>query len=139
MLESIVTGVPMICWPYSTNQTVNSRLVSKEWKVGLVLKIRSTKTPKYEFKLVVIKRSFWIPKFKRVMQITIRLVIRTAVKDRLPLYSEIDFFCILNFFNLQLCPPVICNSNTYYKYAAQPTLILIGSKIQLLSCNNLFL
>ena len=57
MLESIVTGVPMICWPYSTNQTVNSRLVSKEWKVGLVLKIRSTTTPKYEFKLVVIKRS----------------------------------------------------------------------------------
>ena len=57
MLESIVTGVPMICWPYSTDQMVNSRLVREEWKVGLVLKIRSTTTPKYEFKLVVIKRS----------------------------------------------------------------------------------
>ena len=57
MLESIMTGVPMICWPYSTAQMVNSRLVREEWKVGLVLKIRSTTNPKYKFKLVVIKRS----------------------------------------------------------------------------------
>ena len=57
MLESIVTGVPMICWPYSTDQMVNSSwLVREEWKVGLMLRIRST-TPKYESKLVVIKRS----------------------------------------------------------------------------------
>lgn len=58
MLESIVTGVPMICWPYSTDQMVNSSLlVREEWKVGLLLRIRSTTTPKYESKLVVIKRS----------------------------------------------------------------------------------
>ena len=57
MLESIVTGVPMICWPYSTDQMVNSRLVREEWKVRLVLRIRSTTTPKHESNLVVIKRS----------------------------------------------------------------------------------
>ena len=52
-----MTGVPMICWPYSTDQMVNSRLVREEWKVRLVLRIRSTTIPKYESNLVVIKRS----------------------------------------------------------------------------------
>ncbi|XP_050211940.2 7-deoxyloganetic acid glucosyl transferase-like [Mercurialis annua] len=37
-LESIVAGVPMICWPYYADQQVNSRLVSEVWKVGLDMK-----------------------------------------------------------------------------------------------------
>ncbi|KAJ9160237.1 hypothetical protein P3X46_025658 [Hevea brasiliensis] len=37
-LESIVAGVPMICWPYFADQQVNSRYVSEVWKLGLDMK-----------------------------------------------------------------------------------------------------
>ncbi|XP_057761980.1 7-deoxyloganetic acid glucosyltransferase-like [Arachis stenosperma] len=37
-IESVVAGVPMICWPYFADQQVNSRLVSDSWKVGLDMK-----------------------------------------------------------------------------------------------------
>ncbi|XP_059627100.1 7-deoxyloganetic acid glucosyltransferase-like [Cornus florida] len=37
-LESIVAGVPMICWPAGVDQQVNSRFVSEVWKVGLDMK-----------------------------------------------------------------------------------------------------
>ncbi|MCL7040437.1 hypothetical protein MKW94_003333 [Papaver nudicaule] len=34
-LESMVAGVPMICWPHSAEQQVNSRYVSEVWKIGM--------------------------------------------------------------------------------------------------------
>uniref|UniRef100_A0A2P2MNA8 anthocyanidin 3-O-glucosyltransferase n=2 Tax=Rhizophora mucronata TaxID=61149 RepID=A0A2P2MNA8_RHIMU len=34
-LESIVAGVPMICWPYFADQQINSRFVEVVWKLGL--------------------------------------------------------------------------------------------------------
>ncbi|KAA8534136.1 hypothetical protein F0562_031671 [Nyssa sinensis] len=37
-LESIVAGVPMICWPYYADQQVNSRLVGEVWKLGMDMK-----------------------------------------------------------------------------------------------------
>ncbi|XP_073127924.1 7-deoxyloganetic acid glucosyl transferase-like [Henckelia pumila] len=37
-LESIVAGVPMICWPYFADQLVTSRFVSEVWKIGLDIK-----------------------------------------------------------------------------------------------------
>ncbi|KAL9328545.1 hypothetical protein ACSQ67_003548 [Phaseolus vulgaris] len=37
-LESVVAGVPMICWPYFADQQINSRFVSEVWKVGLDMK-----------------------------------------------------------------------------------------------------
>ncbi|XP_042018116.1 7-deoxyloganetic acid glucosyl transferase-like isoform X1 [Salvia splendens] len=37
-LESIVAGVPMICWPYFGDQTINSRFVSDVWGMGLDIK-----------------------------------------------------------------------------------------------------
>lgn len=37
-LESVVAGVPMICWPYFADQQVNSRFVSEVWKLGLDMK-----------------------------------------------------------------------------------------------------
>ncbi|XP_059625333.1 7-deoxyloganetic acid glucosyltransferase-like [Cornus florida] len=37
-LESIVAGVPMLCWPYFFDQQVNSRFVSEVWKIGLDMK-----------------------------------------------------------------------------------------------------
>ncbi|XP_044473141.1 7-deoxyloganetic acid glucosyltransferase-like [Mangifera indica] len=37
-LESIVAGVPMICWPQISDQQVNSRCVSDIWKVGFDMK-----------------------------------------------------------------------------------------------------
>ncbi|KAI3519891.1 hypothetical protein L1887_09111 [Cichorium endivia] len=37
-LESVVEGVPMICWPYFLDQQVNSRFVGEVWKLGLDMK-----------------------------------------------------------------------------------------------------
>ena len=37
-MESIVEGVPMICWPYFADQQVNSRFVGQVWKLGLDMK-----------------------------------------------------------------------------------------------------
>ncbi|XP_042027317.1 7-deoxyloganetic acid glucosyltransferase-like [Salvia splendens] len=37
-IESIVIGVPMLCWPYFADQMVNSRFVSEVWKIGLDVK-----------------------------------------------------------------------------------------------------
>ncbi|KAJ9684453.1 hypothetical protein PVL29_016759 [Vitis rotundifolia] len=37
-LESIVAGVPMICWPYFADQQINSRFVSHVWKLGMDMK-----------------------------------------------------------------------------------------------------
>ncbi|KAJ0781281.1 putative 7-deoxyloganetin glucosyltransferase [Helianthus annuus] len=38
MIESIIEGVPMICWPQNLDQQVNSRFVSEVWKVGIDIK-----------------------------------------------------------------------------------------------------
>nr|XP_043626810.1 7-deoxyloganetic acid glucosyltransferase-like [Erigeron canadensis] len=37
-IESIVEGVPMICWPYFVDQQVNSRFVEEVWKIGVDMK-----------------------------------------------------------------------------------------------------
>ncbi|MCL7026632.1 hypothetical protein MKW94_001877 [Papaver nudicaule] len=37
-LESMVAGVPMVCWPYLGDQQINSRYVSEVWKIGLDMK-----------------------------------------------------------------------------------------------------
>ena len=37
-LESMVAGVPMICWPLFGDQPINSRFVSEVWKLGLDMK-----------------------------------------------------------------------------------------------------
>ncbi|KAK9063039.1 hypothetical protein SSX86_016909 [Deinandra increscens subsp. villosa] len=37
-VESIMEGVPMICWPRNVDQQVNSRFVSDVWKIGIDIK-----------------------------------------------------------------------------------------------------
>ncbi|XP_039132274.1 myricetin 3-O-rhamnoside 1,2-glucosyltransferase UGT709G2-like [Dioscorea cayenensis subsp. rotundata] len=37
-LEGMVAGVPMICWPYFSDQMINSRFVSDVWRIGLDMK-----------------------------------------------------------------------------------------------------
>lgn len=37
-LESLMEGVPMVCWPYFVDQHVNSRFVSEVWKIGFDIK-----------------------------------------------------------------------------------------------------
>lgn len=37
-MESVVYGVPMICWAYFDDQHINSRFVSEVWKLGLDMK-----------------------------------------------------------------------------------------------------
>ncbi|XP_076899443.1 7-deoxyloganetic acid glucosyltransferase-like [Bidens hawaiensis] len=37
-IESIMEGVPMICWPQNVDQQVNSRFVSEVWKIGIDIK-----------------------------------------------------------------------------------------------------
>ncbi|WOG82601.1 hypothetical protein DCAR_0101766 [Daucus carota subsp. sativus] len=35
MLESLCSGVPMLCWPYFADQTTNCKLACSEWGVGI--------------------------------------------------------------------------------------------------------
>lgn len=37
-MESMVAGVPMICWPFIGDQLINSRFVSEVWKIGVDIK-----------------------------------------------------------------------------------------------------
>ncbi|KAF5185000.1 7-deoxyloganetic acid glucosyltransferase [Thalictrum thalictroides] len=37
-LESIIAGIPMVCWPHIADQQINSRYVSEVWKIGLDMK-----------------------------------------------------------------------------------------------------
>ncbi|CAL9763193.1 unnamed protein product [Musa acuminata subsp. burmannicoides] len=37
-LESLVAGVPMLCWPFFADQQTNSRFVGEVWRVGLDMK-----------------------------------------------------------------------------------------------------
>lgn len=37
-LESIVAGVPMVCWPHYVDQQVTSRYISEVWKIGMDMK-----------------------------------------------------------------------------------------------------
>ncbi|KMT13920.1 hypothetical protein BVRB_4g077610 [Beta vulgaris subsp. vulgaris] len=37
-LESIVAGVPMLCWPHFADQQLNSRFASEVWRIGLDMK-----------------------------------------------------------------------------------------------------
>lgn len=43
-LESIVEGVPMICWPIGIDQLVISRFVEEVWKIGIDMKDTCDKT-----------------------------------------------------------------------------------------------
>ncbi|KAJ4748635.1 Glycosyltransferase [Rhynchospora pubera] len=43
-LESIVGGVPMLCWPFAVDQQINSRLVGEVWRIGLDMKDACDKT-----------------------------------------------------------------------------------------------
>ncbi|KAI3971201.1 hypothetical protein MKW92_020251 [Papaver armeniacum] len=38
ILESMVAGVPMVCWPHLADQQINSRYVSEVWKIGMDMK-----------------------------------------------------------------------------------------------------
>ncbi|CAI9758165.1 unnamed protein product [Fraxinus pennsylvanica] len=38
ILESVAGGIPMLCWPYFADQTINSRFFSDVWKLGLDIK-----------------------------------------------------------------------------------------------------
>lgn len=37
-LEGITIGIPMLCWAYFADQTINSRFISEVWKMGLDIK-----------------------------------------------------------------------------------------------------
>lgn len=37
-MESIVEGVPMICWPIGIDQLVISRFVEEVWRIGIDMK-----------------------------------------------------------------------------------------------------
>lgn len=43
-MESIVAGVPMICWPYFANQQVNRRFVGEVWRIGIDMKDNCDRT-----------------------------------------------------------------------------------------------
>ncbi|KAI3987686.1 hypothetical protein MKX01_028420 [Papaver californicum] len=37
-LESMIAGVPMVCWPHLADQHINSRYVSELWRIGMDMK-----------------------------------------------------------------------------------------------------
>ncbi|XP_026398133.1 7-deoxyloganetic acid glucosyltransferase-like [Papaver somniferum] len=37
-LESMVAGVPMVCWPHLADQQINSRYVIEVWRIGMDMK-----------------------------------------------------------------------------------------------------
>ncbi|KAI5082075.1 hypothetical protein GOP47_0001818 [Adiantum capillus-veneris] len=37
VLEAIAHGMPMLCWPYFSDQTLDAKYVVEEWKIGLQL------------------------------------------------------------------------------------------------------
>ena len=37
-MESIMEGVPMVCWPFFADQHINSRFVHAVWRAGLDMK-----------------------------------------------------------------------------------------------------
>lgn len=43
-LETILEGVPMICWPFFADQQINGRFVGKVWKLGLDTKDKCDKS-----------------------------------------------------------------------------------------------
>ncbi|PQQ12795.1 7-deoxyloganetic acid glucosyltransferase-like [Prunus yedoensis var. nudiflora] len=43
-LESIVSGLPMICWPNLGDQQIVSRTVCQKWKIGLQLNVNCNRS-----------------------------------------------------------------------------------------------
>lgn len=70
-IESIVQGVPMMCWPYFVDQQVTSRFVGEVWKLGIDMKDTCD-----------------------------RLIIEKAVKDVMETREEVFSKCADNWANL---------------------------------------
>jgi hypothetical protein len=86
-IESIVAGIPMICWPYFADQQVNSRFVSQVWKLGMDMKDVSDRVvvEKMVNDLMVEKREEFLKSSVEMSRLA-----RESVSEGGPSYSNLD-------------------------------------------------
>lgn len=87
ILESIVAGVPMICWPYFGDQIINSRFVSHVWKIGLDMKDTCDRNTieKMVKELMEVRRDEFVERINRMAGLA-----RNAVTEGGPSCSNLD-------------------------------------------------
>lgn len=86
-LESVVAGVPMICWPFFADQQINSRFVDEIWKVGLDMKDVSDRetVEKMVRDVMVVRKDEFVGSARRMAQMA-----RAAVNEGGSSYSDFD-------------------------------------------------
>lgn len=87
ILESIVAGVPMICWSYFADQTINSRFVSHVWKIGLDMKDTCDRNTieKMVRELMEVRRDEFVQKINLMAELA-----RNAVSEGGSSFSNLD-------------------------------------------------
>ena len=86
-LESMVAGVPMICWPQVGNQQVNSRCVSEIWKIGFDMKDTCDRST-----IEKLVRDLMDNKRDKIMESTVQIakMARDAVKEGGSSYRNLE-------------------------------------------------
>lgn len=87
ILESIVAGVPMICWPYFADQTINSRFVGHVWKIGMDMKDTCDRNTieKMVRELMEVRRDEFVERINRMAELA-----RNAVSEGGSSFSNLD-------------------------------------------------
>ena len=86
-LESMVAGVPMICWPQVGDQQVNSRCVSEIWKIGFDMKDTCDRST-----IEKLVRDLMDNKRDKIMESTVQIakMARDAVKEGGSSYRNLE-------------------------------------------------
>nr|GEX83752.1 7-deoxyloganetic acid glucosyltransferase-like [Tanacetum cinerariifolium] len=107
-MESIVEGVPMICWPLYVDQQVNSRFVSEVWKIGLDIKDTSDKViiEKAVNDIINVRRNEFIKSANILAESAAQSVTKdgSSFKDLNRLIKDLDQFKLLESLEIMTKP-----------------------------------